>query len=103
MGSCLRFASPERETQARRPPCTTLLRVAAGEKEQTKRLAALEKFFRLIAAPKYNALRRPMLLIRRPEELFAAEDGTDWDEWVDFFGRTREPDGRRKGLVEVIL
>ena len=44
-----------------------------------------------------------MLLTRRPEELFPAEDGTDWDEWVDFFGRTREADGRRKGLVEVIL
>jgi hypothetical protein len=44
-----------------------------------------------------------MLLTRRPEELFAAEDGTDWDEWVEFFGRTREADGRRKGLVEVLL
>src|SRR5438105_4120678 len=37
-----------------------------------------------------------MLLIRRPEELFAAEDAKDWDEWVEFFGRTREADGRRK-------
>jgi len=44
-----------------------------------------------------------MLLTRRPEELFAAEDGTDWDEWVEFFSSTREADGRRKGLVEVIL
>jgi hypothetical protein len=44
-----------------------------------------------------------MLLIRRPEELFAAEDGTDWNEWVEFFGRTREADGRRKGLVEITL
>jgi hypothetical protein len=44
-----------------------------------------------------------MLLTRRPEELFAAEDGTDWDEWVEFFGRTREADGQRKGLVEVVL
>src|SRR5262249_58623808 len=44
-----------------------------------------------------------MLLTRRPEEIFAAEDGTDWDEWVEFFGRTREPDGRRKGLVEIRL
>lgn len=44
-----------------------------------------------------------MLLTRRPEELFAAEDGTDWDEWVEFFSRTREADARRKGLVEVIL
>ena len=44
-----------------------------------------------------------MLLTRRPEEMFAAEDQTDWDEWVLFFSRTREADGRRKGLVEVEL
>jgi Family of unknown function (DUF6932) len=44
-----------------------------------------------------------MLLTRRPEELFAAEDEIDWEEWVDFFSRTREPDGRRKGLVEIRL
>ena len=42
-----------------------------------------------------------MLLTRRPEELLAAEDETDWEEWVDFFSRTREPDSRRKGLVEI--
>ena len=40
---------------------------------------------------------------RRPEEIFAAENETDWSEWVEFFGRTREPDARRKGMVEVIL
>jgi hypothetical protein len=44
-----------------------------------------------------------MLLTRRPEEIFAAEDDTDWEEWVEFFSRTREPDGRRKGLVEIRL
>jgi hypothetical protein len=43
-----------------------------------------------------------MLLTRRPEELFAAEDDTDWDEWVEFFSRTREADARRKGLVEIV-
>jgi hypothetical protein len=42
-----------------------------------------------------------MLLTRRPEELFGAEDQTDWDEWVHFFSRTREFDGRLKGLVEI--
>lgn len=42
-----------------------------------------------------------MLLTRRPEELFGAEDQQDWDEWAEFFSRTREPDGRRKGLVEI--
>lgn len=44
-----------------------------------------------------------MLLTRRPEEIFAAEDKTDWDEWVEFFSRTREADQRRKGLVEIRL
>ncbi|WP_146576773.1 DUF6932 family protein [Neorhodopirellula pilleata] len=44
-----------------------------------------------------------MLVSRRPEELFAAEDRRDWDDWVDFFGRTRESDNRRKGLVEIKL
>lgn len=42
-----------------------------------------------------------MLLTRRPEELFAAEDDLDWNEWFEFFSRTREADGRRKGLVEI--
>ena len=44
-----------------------------------------------------------MLLTRRPEEMFAAEDEADWNEWVQFFSRTREADGRRKGLVEIQL
>jgi hypothetical protein len=44
-----------------------------------------------------------MLLTRRPEEIFAAEDEHDWNEWVEFFSRTREADGRRKGLVEIAL
>ncbi len=44
-----------------------------------------------------------MLLTRRPEEIFGAEDTTDWNEWVEFFSRTREADGRRKGLVEIEL
>ena len=44
-----------------------------------------------------------MLLSRNPEEVFAAEDVHDWNDWVEFFSRTREPDGRRKGLVEIEL
>jgi hypothetical protein len=44
-----------------------------------------------------------MLVTRSPEELFAAEDDSDWLEWVEFFSRTRESDGRRKGLVEITL
>ena len=44
-----------------------------------------------------------MLLTRRPEEIFAAEDTRDWDDWVEFFSRTREADGRAKGLLEIRL
>jgi hypothetical protein len=44
-----------------------------------------------------------MLLTRRPEKLFAAEDETDWQEWAAFFSQTREPDRRCKGLVEIRL
>lgn len=44
-----------------------------------------------------------MLLTRRPEEIFAAEDKGDFVEWIEFFSRTRESDGRRKGLVEIVL
>lgn len=44
-----------------------------------------------------------MSLTRRPEEIFAAEDESDWEEWVDFLSRTREADGHRKGLVEIRL
>lgn len=44
-----------------------------------------------------------MLLTRRPEEIFAAEDEDDWMEWVKFFSLTRELDGRRKGIVEIYL
>jgi len=44
-----------------------------------------------------------MPLTRRPEEIFAAEDESDWEEWVEFFGPTREADCRRKGLVEIRL
>jgi hypothetical protein len=35
--------------------------------------------------------------------LFAAEDEADWLNWIEFFTRTREPDGRRKGVVAVVL
>ena len=28
--------------------------------------------------------------------------GRDWDDWIDFFGRTNDP-SVRKGLVEVML
>ncbi len=44
-----------------------------------------------------------MLLTRQPEEIFAAEDDSDWLGWYHFFSRTREADNRHKGLVEVSL
>ena len=44
-----------------------------------------------------------MLLTRHPQEIFAAEDRRDWDDWLEFFSRTRESDGRRKGVVEITL
>lgn len=44
-----------------------------------------------------------MLVTRQPEEIFAAEDRKDWEDWIEFFSRTREADGRRKGVVEVEL
>ena len=44
-----------------------------------------------------------MFLTRHPEEIFPAEDEAVWQGWCEFFSRTREPDRRRKGLVEVLL
>jgi hypothetical protein len=44
-----------------------------------------------------------MFLSRQPEELFPADDEAVWNKWCEFFGRTREADGRRKGLVEIAL
>ncbi len=40
---------------------------------------------------------------REPKELFAAEDEEDWWGWFGFFSRTREANGRYKGLIEVEL
>jgi len=37
-----------------------------------------------------------------PEELYPARDLAEWNEWVVFFGGTRDPE-KRKGIVEVIL
>jgi hypothetical protein len=51
-----------------------------------------------------NAARlRDMFRTREPKELFAAEDEEDWWEWFGFFSRTREANGRYKGLIEVVL
>ena len=42
-------------------------------------------------------------LARLPKELFLAYSENRWHQWVEFFSRTREPDGRRKGIVEIQL
>lgn len=44
-----------------------------------------------------------MLRDREPKELFPAHSQEMWEGWVGFFNQTREMDGRRKGVVEVIL
>jgi len=44
-----------------------------------------------------------MFLTRQPEELFPAENEAVWRGWCEFFSRTREPDRRRKGLLEIVL
>ena len=43
------------------------------------------------------------LTTRQPEEIFAAEDERDWYDWVSFFTKTREPDGRTREIIEVKL
>jgi len=63
-----------------------------------------EDFTQQLARESAPALElEEMLLTRRPEEIFAAEDETDWEEWMEFFSQTREPDRRRQGLVEIHL
>lgn len=49
------------------------------------------------------AVLQRMLRTREPEALFAAYSHDTWRGWVEFFGRTREPDGRMKGIIEVKL
>jgi hypothetical protein len=44
-----------------------------------------------------------LLTTHRMGDLFAAEDDADWSDWLDSFTGTREADGRRKGVVEVLL
>jgi hypothetical protein len=41
--------------------------------------------------------------MRRPEDLFLAEDASDWENWCRFLGRARGAEGHRKGVVEILL
>ena len=63
-----------------------------------------DDFVQRVSSGQHEAIElETMLLSRHPEEKFAAEDRQDWDDWLEFFSRIREADGRRKGLVEVEL
>jgi hypothetical protein len=63
-----------------------------------------DDFVQRVSNGNFEALElEAMLLTRHPEEIFAAEDRRDWDDWLEFFSRTRETDGRRKGVVEIEL
>lgn len=44
-----------------------------------------------------------LLVTRESDDLFAAEDSRDWNQWVEFFSKTREAGDVRKGLVEIKL
>ncbi|HEX5271693.1 MAG TPA: hypothetical protein VFW33_14445, partial [Gemmataceae bacterium] len=56
-----------------------------------------------VAVGRPEALELHDLITERGQgDLFAAEDTADWSAWVEFFTRTREADGRRKGVVEVV-
>lgn len=53
---------------------------------------------------KYEAVRLQEAICRgKPEELYGAGNSTEWGDWLEFFSRTREIDGRRKGIIEVRL
>ena len=78
---------------------------AKGEPEDVDAVIFLPADFQdQISRGSVSALElEQMLLTRYPEEIFAAEDEADWNAWIEFFSRTREQDGRRKGLVEIEL
>jgi hypothetical protein len=60
-------------------------------------------FTERIAKGNLDAIELADLLgTRADHHIFAAEDGRDWDDWIDFFTRTTDP-SVRKGLVEVTL
>lgn len=100
-----RWVDLTRQVAARRLLIDGSFVTAKAEPDDVDAVVLLPKDFqRQVDAGIEAALElEQMVLTRHPGELFAAEDETDWDEWVEFFGRTREADGRRKGMVEVGL
>ncbi len=100
-----RWIELAREVRARRLVIDGSFITAKLEPGDVDGLVLLPQDFEVQVAAELSAAveLEQMLLTRYPEELFAAEDVSDWDEWIEFFRRTRESDGRRKGLVEVEL
>ena len=63
-----------------------------------------DQFAERVSRGEAQALELQMMLLKRqPEEIYGAGTRRDWDDWLEFFSRTREADGRRKGLVEIEL
>jgi len=53
---------------------------------------------------KYEAFRLQEDIYRgEPKELYSVFYEYQWQYWIEFYGRTREADARRKGVVEVML
>lgn len=53
---------------------------------------------------KYEAFRlREDIYRGEPKEIYPVFDVHQWNHWIEFFGRTREVDGRGKGLIEITL
>jgi hypothetical protein len=63
-----------------------------------------DSFREQVSAGRPEAIElQAMVSAREPRELFAAYSVEMWDGWLEFFSRTREPDARRKGVVEIAL
>jgi uncharacterized protein DUF6932 len=100
-----RWLELARETRARRFLLDGSFVTAKAEPNDIDAVVLLaHDFEQQVASGLDSAIElETMLVVRHPEEIFAAEDVQDWEEWIEFFSRTREPDGRRKGLVEIEL
>ncbi len=94
-----------RAVQARRLLVDGSFVTAKAEPDDVDAVMLLpEDFVDLVARGLEAAVElEEMFLTRQPEEIFPAEDEAVWQGWCEFFGRTRESDQRRKGLVEVLL
>lgn len=94
-----------RDVQAVRLLVDVSFVTAKQEPEDVDALVQLTPVFEtMLAEGRDNAIEFfEMLSTRQPEEIFAAEDSSDWDGWVESFSRTSELTGVRKGLVEILL